>query len=484
MVALWAAPSSAHVLEHPSALALGHPRPRGAHPPEAKTRVGGISLRWAKRIRVIERASLRLHCGICELGLRSASGGFITNDAQGSVSDITALSGSVVSAEQYDAWGQYRNGTAPTASQPKLSYTGHQFDVETGLVYARARYYDPQLGIFLSQDPVEYGPKDAPWLHLYCYARDNPLRYLDVDGLETAEETQLKLAQQYYAKQANFSGAYKTTSLDELKSAVASFQVQKDQAKETLAYESAMSGGTEMEHVVHDVSDLTGGNDIAMAVTGETITAKGMSPWERVKAGVRGVAQAGQVATGVTGIVKEAGAAALESLAPEVGEGIDEGLASFAKEMNGGSVPKGEKTLFEEFGYDPNQKLSEDVLNTPSDPESGRSYITYAFKDENGVSYVGRASGPGTPQEVLEARIVKGHEHYEPGLTKEVIDVQGSKLASQGAEEFFKMGHEELGAQLTNKDEALSFDRPERAASSLEKIEAFVDEWHQKNGGN
>ena len=127
---------------------------------------------------------------------------FITNDAQGSVSDITALSGSVVSAEQYDAWGQYRNGTAPTASQPHLGYTGHQFDVETGLVYARARYYDPALGIFLSQDPREAPIGDAPWLNRYLYVKGNPTRYEDPDGL-AGVETEI----QRYTQRAIDSGS-------------------------------------------------------------------------------------------------------------------------------------------------------------------------------------------------------------------------------------------------------------------------------------
>jgi hypothetical protein len=47
---------------------------------------------------------------------------------------------------KYDAWGQYRNDTAPLSNEPKLGFTGHQYDPETGLVYARARYYDPDLG--------------------------------------------------------------------------------------------------------------------------------------------------------------------------------------------------------------------------------------------------------------------------------------------------------------------------------------------------
>src|SRR5262249_14846602 len=92
-------------------------------------------------------------------------------DAQGSVSDATQSDGTIRTLRQYDAWGNYRNGTAPGSADPKLGYTGHQFDSETGLVYARARYYDSEVGEFLSADPREGPSGEAPWLHRYAYVR-------------------------------------------------------------------------------------------------------------------------------------------------------------------------------------------------------------------------------------------------------------------------------------------------------------------------
>ncbi|MBS2033012.1 MAG: RHS repeat-associated core domain-containing protein [Deltaproteobacteria bacterium] len=118
---------------------------------------------------------------------------FYTNDAEGSPSDLTNLNGTVQRAIQYDAWGKNRNNTAPTSAEPKLGYTGHQLDVETGLVYARARYYDSELGIFLSSDPREPGVGDAPWLNRYLYVKGNPLIYEDPDGLrDLSTEAEIK----------------------------------------------------------------------------------------------------------------------------------------------------------------------------------------------------------------------------------------------------------------------------------------------------
>lgn len=67
-----------------------------------------------------------------------------------------------------------------------------------------------------------------------------------------------------------------------------------------------------------------------------------------------------------------------------------------------------------------------------------KTHITYVFKDAEGkVVYVGRASGFGTPNAVLGRRVSRGHEHWHPELgdTREVVAVQSSKAASQGAED-------------------------------------------------
>ncbi|MHB8876881.1 MAG: RHS repeat-associated core domain-containing protein [Myxococcaceae bacterium] len=115
-----------------------------------------------------------------------ATTSFLSVDGQGSVTDATSTSGSLTSARQYDAWGRYRNNSAPTPTEPKLGYTGHQYDTETGLIYARARYYDPELGRFLSRDAFEGSLNDAPSLNRYAYVKANPLRYWDFDGYEDA----------------------------------------------------------------------------------------------------------------------------------------------------------------------------------------------------------------------------------------------------------------------------------------------------------
>lgn len=112
---------------------------------------------------------------------------YVVSDGLGSASDFWTSSGTLSRARQFDAWGGYRNAAAPGSGEPKAGYTGHQYDPETGWVYARARYYDPTLGIFLSRDPFRAVISDVPSLHRYAYANGNPLRYTDPTGLQSAE---------------------------------------------------------------------------------------------------------------------------------------------------------------------------------------------------------------------------------------------------------------------------------------------------------
>ncbi len=55
-------------------------------------------------------------------------------------------------------------------------YTGKQLDDPTGLYYFNARYYDPNLGRFISEDSAKDG---ANW---YSYCSNNPLKYVDPSG--------------------------------------------------------------------------------------------------------------------------------------------------------------------------------------------------------------------------------------------------------------------------------------------------------------
>ena len=60
-----------------------------------------------------------------------------------------------------DGLGSVTSLRSPTVSATNwFRYTARQFDSDTGLYYYRARYYDPQSGRFLSEDPLRYEPKN------------------------------------------------------------------------------------------------------------------------------------------------------------------------------------------------------------------------------------------------------------------------------------------------------------------------------------
>ncbi len=69
-------------------------------------------------------------------------------------------------------------------------FTGHVFDTETGLYYAKARYFDPKLGRFLTQDSFLGNIDEPPSLHRYLYANDNPTTFVDPTGFEGEKQQQ------------------------------------------------------------------------------------------------------------------------------------------------------------------------------------------------------------------------------------------------------------------------------------------------------
>ena len=58
-------------------------------------------------------------------------------------------------------------------------FTGREYDSETGLYFYRARYYDPKIGRFISEDPIGFQGGD---LNLYAYVRNNPVNRTDPYG--------------------------------------------------------------------------------------------------------------------------------------------------------------------------------------------------------------------------------------------------------------------------------------------------------------
>lgn len=78
--------------------------------------------------------------------------------------------------------GQGCGGSEPPLTCSPYTFTGHLYDQESGLYYFGARYYDPETGRFLSQDPVAGDALNPPSLHKYLYAYSSPMNYTDPWG--------------------------------------------------------------------------------------------------------------------------------------------------------------------------------------------------------------------------------------------------------------------------------------------------------------
>ncbi len=71
---------------------------------------------------------------------------------------------------------------ALAASKNRYGFAGYYFDAETGLYYAKSRYYDPEFGRFTTQDSVLGDVAQPPSLHRYAYAHNRPTVYTDPSG--------------------------------------------------------------------------------------------------------------------------------------------------------------------------------------------------------------------------------------------------------------------------------------------------------------
>jgi RHS repeat-associated protein len=91
------------------------------------------------------------------------------------VGTVNGVTGAFAANPTLDVYGIPRATGAAATKQGYCGSLGHVTD-DTGLVYMRARYYDPNVGRFASQDPSGNG---ANW---YIYANDNPVTNVDQDG--------------------------------------------------------------------------------------------------------------------------------------------------------------------------------------------------------------------------------------------------------------------------------------------------------------
>ena len=106
----------------------------------------------------------------------SAATHWLHNDRLGSIQAVTDATGAVDYRRSYRPYGEtLGEAGSPTESR---GWIDQRNDPETGLTYLHARYYDPQLGVFLSPDPIGV----AGGMNAYGYAFGDPVNLADRSG--------------------------------------------------------------------------------------------------------------------------------------------------------------------------------------------------------------------------------------------------------------------------------------------------------------
>ncbi|RND01165.1 RHS repeat-associated core domain-containing protein [Lysinibacillus halotolerans] len=96
------------------------------------------------------------------------------------VSAVTDRYGDMIEEYRYDAFGGIYTGT--TTPYNFNSFTGMSYDGKTGLVNMNARWYDPSIGRFMSEDTYPGNMMQTQSLNRYSYVMNNPVNYWDPTG--------------------------------------------------------------------------------------------------------------------------------------------------------------------------------------------------------------------------------------------------------------------------------------------------------------
>jgi RHS repeat-associated protein len=109
--------------------------------------------------------------------VRAGTSSYYERDGINSVSSLSNSSGVLANTYTYDSFGILSASTG-TLTNP-FRYTGREFDAEMGIYEYRARYYDQNVGRFISEDPDGFEAGDTDF---YRYAANGPNDFIDPTG--------------------------------------------------------------------------------------------------------------------------------------------------------------------------------------------------------------------------------------------------------------------------------------------------------------
>ena len=101
-------------------------------------------------------------------------------DAWGSCKVFDAQGNDITYKENDETRAVYKN---ELGNLNPFRYRGYYYDVETGLYFLKTRYYDPEIGRFITIDDLQYlDPETINGLNLYAYCGNNPIMAVDPEG--------------------------------------------------------------------------------------------------------------------------------------------------------------------------------------------------------------------------------------------------------------------------------------------------------------
>ncbi len=162
-----------------------------------RTKKGSITFTYDSNGNLVKQSNglefLYDHTGVFAVKYDNATY-YYRKDAQGNVIALLDNTGAVVVKYAYDAWGNCLttvrdiNATGIADLNP-FRYRGYYYDVETKLYFLKTRYYDPEIGRFITIDDISYlDPNSINGLNLYAYCGNNPVMGYDPNGTTDCED--------------------------------------------------------------------------------------------------------------------------------------------------------------------------------------------------------------------------------------------------------------------------------------------------------